>query len=96
MNITTVTNAIAADSRWRATRTSYRRAILSRPCVRHSARVEHIEILLLALLVATAALAVLANRVGVPYPIVLVVGGSALGFVPGVPEIELAPDQSWS
>jgi Na+/H+ antiporter len=30
--------------------------------------------------------------IGVPYPILLVVGGSLVGFAPGVPEIELDPD----
>jgi CPA1 family monovalent cation:H+ antiporter len=48
--------------------------------------------LVLALLVPIAALAVLARRIGVPYPILLVLGGLALGLVPGFPRIELAPD----
>jgi monovalent cation/hydrogen antiporter len=43
-----------------------------------------------------AALATLANRIKVPYPIVLVLGGLALGFVselvPGLPRITLEPD----
>jgi CPA1 family monovalent cation:H+ antiporter len=30
--------------------------------------------------------------VRIPYPILLVVGGSVLGFVPGIPEVELEPD----
>jgi Na+/H+ antiporter len=44
------------------------------------------------LLAAVAALATLANRIGVPYPILLVLGGLVLGFVPGLPRVELAPD----
>src|SRR5436305_6957754 len=48
--------------------------------------------LVLFLLLAVAALALLARRVGVPYPLVLVVGGLALGFVPGLPRVELAPE----
>ena len=39
-----------------------------------------------------AALATLATRLGVPYPILLVLGGSALGFVPGLPPVELDPE----
>ena len=53
---------------------------------------EHIELLVFGLLVAVSALAVLARIVRVPYPILLVVGGLAIGFVPGVPEVELDPE----
>ena len=48
--------------------------------------------LVLGLLVAVGALFYLANRYQVPYPILLVLGGLALGFVPGIPEVELSPD----
>ena len=41
--------------------------------------------LVLALLVAVAALATLAHRLGIPYPIVLVLGGLLIGLVPGLP-----------
>jgi Na+/H+ antiporter len=44
------------------------------------------------LLAAAAALLTLSQAVRVPYPILLVLGGLGLGFVPGVPRIELAPD----
>jgi Na+/H+ antiporter len=54
--------------------------------------VEHIELLLFGLLLAVPALAVLARAIGVPYPITLVLGGAAIGFVPGVPDVELDPD----
>ena len=47
---------------------------------------------LLGLLVAGAALLAIAQVVRVPYPILLVLGGLALGFVPGMPTIELSPD----
>jgi monovalent cation/hydrogen antiporter len=47
---------------------------------------------ILILLVAVAALATLANRIKVPYPILLVLGGLVLGFVPGLPRVELEPD----
>ncbi|HEU6443838.1 MAG TPA: Na+/H+ antiporter [Gaiellaceae bacterium] len=50
------------------------------------------SVVLLALLVAGAALLALAQVVRIPYPILLVLGGLALGFVPGMPTIELAPD----
>jgi CPA1 family monovalent cation:H+ antiporter len=50
-----------------------------------------IEAVLLLFLAATA-LAILARRLGIPYPILLVLGGLALGFVPGLPRIELEPD----
>jgi len=54
--------------------------------------VEHLELVILGLLVAIAALAVVARLIGVPYPIPLVVGGGAIGFVPGVPAVELEPE----
>jgi Na+/H+ antiporter len=46
---------------------------------------------LLVLMVVVVGLQVLARRVGVPYPILLVLGGLALGFVPGMPPIGLSP-----
>ena len=51
-----------------------------------------IEPLLLALIVAVAGLSVLARSVGVPYPILLVLGGLVIGFVPGMPAVELPPE----
>jgi CPA1 family monovalent cation:H+ antiporter len=53
---------------------------------------EHIELVVFGLLVAIAGLAVVARLVQVPYPILLVLGGLALGSIPGVPEVELDPD----
>src|SRR5204862_412619 len=52
----------------------------------------HEDLVLLALLVAIAALLVLAPVLRTPYPILLVLGGLALGFVPGIPTISLPPD----
>ena len=48
--------------------------------------------LILALLIAVAALVTIARRLGVAYPIFLVIGGLALGVMPGVPRIEIDPD----
>ena len=50
------------------------------------------ELLVFGLLVAISGLAALARVLRVPYPILLVLGGLAIGFVPGVPEVELDPD----
>src|ERR671912_1280521 len=51
---------------------------------------------ILVLLAAVAALATLANRIDIPYPILLVLGGLVLGFVPELvpafPRVELEPD----
>ena len=52
----------------------------------------HEELQLLALLVAAAALLLLADPLRIPYPILLVLGGLALGFAPGVPNVVLPPD----
>jgi monovalent cation/hydrogen antiporter len=48
--------------------------------------------LVLGLFVVIVALAYLARRVGVAYPILLVGGGLLLGYLPGIPTIELDPD----
>jgi len=47
---------------------------------------------LVAIMAAVALLLIAAERTSVPYPILLVVGGLGLGFIPGMPEIELPPD----
>jgi monovalent cation/hydrogen antiporter len=54
--------------------------------------VDHIELLVFGLLAATASLAVLAGLLRVPYPITLVLGGAVIGFLPGMPSVELDPD----
>jgi CPA1 family monovalent cation:H+ antiporter len=48
--------------------------------------------LLIALVVTTIPLVALAKRVNISYPIVLVVGGLFLGFIPGLPDVQLDPD----
>jgi CPA1 family monovalent cation:H+ antiporter len=54
--------------------------------------VRNFEIFLAALFVAVAGLNVLARWLSVPYPIPLVLGGLAIGLVPGLPTINLEPD----
>jgi CPA1 family monovalent cation:H+ antiporter len=51
----------------------------------------HAEIVC-TLLIVVAALAILAKKVALPYPVLLVIGGLALGFVPGLPAVQLQPD----
>jgi CPA1 family monovalent cation:H+ antiporter len=48
-------------------------------------------VVVFSLLVAVVALASVATRLRLPYPILLVLGGLALGFVPGLPTITLDP-----
>ncbi len=51
-----------------------------------------VQILLAALFVSAAGLNALANRLTIPYPITLVLGGLVLGLIPGIPDITLNPD----
>src|SRR3954451_794329 len=69
-----------------------RLSLAARPEVLSFRRVGHLELVLLFLLLAVVALTGLARRFRVPYPIFLVLGGSLLGFAPGVPDVELDPD----
>jgi Na+/H+ antiporter len=46
----------------------------------------------LGLLVAVAAMLAVAPVLRIPYPILLVLGGLAIGMVPGMPDVELRPD----
>jgi Na+/H+ antiporter len=46
----------------------------------------------LALLLVVALLTVAARRIGIPYPILMTLGGLVLGLIPGLPHIELPPD----
>lgn len=50
------------------------------------------ELLILGLCVALPALAVIARVLDIPYPIVFVLGAIPLGYLPGVPDVELDPD----
>gem|GEM_PF-4449950 len=47
--------------------------------------------LVLGLLAVIALLGVFADRSGLPYPAVLVLGGIAFGLIPGFPAIQLRP-----
>ncbi len=51
----------------------------------------NIEIIL-GILLVVAILAVVAERIIVPYPILLVLGGLFLGFIPGLPKVEIDPE----
>ncbi|MFL5458297.1 MAG: Na+/H+ antiporter [Myxococcales bacterium] len=53
--------------------------------------VHYIEIVYLFLLLMVVALAALARWLRTPYPIVLVLAGLALSFVPGIPKVSLDP-----
>ena len=52
----------------------------------------HQDLELLGLLVALGALLALSPTLRVPLPILLVVGGVVLGFIPGLPDIALPPE----
>ena len=58
----------------------------------HAAGIQGIEIVFLLLLLFIVAFGLLARRLAIPYPIVLVLGGLLLSFVPGIPKITLNPD----
>ena len=47
---------------------------------------------ILVLLLAVSGLAYAAKRIEVPYPLMLVLGGLLLGFLPGLPRVVLAPE----
>src|SRR5919204_964221 len=52
----------------------------------------HNALVLVALLAAGAGLLVLAPTIRLPYPILLVLGGLAVGFIPGIPHLALRPE----
>jgi CPA1 family monovalent cation:H+ antiporter len=52
----------------------------------------NLELTVTSILVAAAALLVASQFTRVPYPILLVVGGLGLGFLPGLPEVALDPE----
>ncbi len=56
------------------------------------AGIHHLELIVLGLLLATAMLTTLARRFETPYPIVLVIGGLALSFLPRLGHVSLSPD----
>ena len=53
---------------------------------------EHLELVIFGLLAGIVAFAILAHLLHVPYPITLVLGGAAIGFIPGIPSVELDPE----
>jgi NhaP-type Na+/H+ or K+/H+ antiporter len=52
---------------------------------------QQLEIIIL-LLMAILALTTVARKLAIPYPILLVVGGLVMGYVPGLPTARLDPD----
>jgi monovalent cation/hydrogen antiporter len=51
-----------------------------------------LDLVLLGILVAVSLLLILAYHTRIPYPIMLVVGGAGIGFLPGVPDVQLKPE----
>jgi CPA1 family monovalent cation:H+ antiporter len=51
-----------------------------------------IEITILWMLVAVAAVALLTKRIRLPYTVALVIAGLIIAFVPGTPKVDLTPD----
>jgi Na+/H+ antiporter len=51
-----------------------------------------LDLVLLAVLAAVAFFLILAYHSRIPYPILLVVGGAVIGFIPGIPDVQLDPD----
>lgn len=54
--------------------------------------IHHTEPILLLLLVCVVILAAFAKKFKTPYPIVLVIAGAALGFLPHMPKVQLNPN----
>jgi monovalent cation/hydrogen antiporter len=57
-----------------------------------STSVHGIELVFLLLLLFVIVFASLARKLQLPYPIVLVVAGLVLSFIPGIPKITMSPD----
>jgi Na+/H+ antiporter len=51
-----------------------------------------VQLILLLLLLFVVVFSTLAKRLKTPYPIVLVVAGLLVGFIPGIPKVSLDPD----
>jgi monovalent cation/hydrogen antiporter len=60
-------------------------------CGAYARRVNDIQTLIV-LVAAAIVLVPLADRIAIPYPIVLVLGGLGIGFIPGGPSLELEPE----
>jgi monovalent cation/hydrogen antiporter len=57
-----------------------------------SGQLHSVEIVFLILLLFVVLFAALARKLGTPYPIVLVIAGLFLSFIPGIPKIALNPE----
>jgi monovalent cation/hydrogen antiporter len=57
-----------------------------------SGNIHAVELIFLLLLLFVVVFGYLAERLRLPYPILLVIAGTLLGFVPGIPSIKLDPD----
>jgi CPA1 family monovalent cation:H+ antiporter len=58
----------------------------------HAGNMQALEVVFLLLLLFVVAFGALARKLQTSYPIVLVVAGLLLSFVPGIPRISLNPD----
>lgn len=58
----------------------------------HSDLVHEIQLIFVLLLIFIIGFGALAERLKIPYPILLVVAGLLLSFIPGLPRISLDPD----
>src|SRR6267154_6577352 len=58
----------------------------------HSGSVQAVEMVFLLLLLFVVAFGALARKLQTPYPIILVIAGALLGFVPSIPNVPLNPD----
>src|SRR5438445_8209349 len=54
--------------------------------------ISEVELVFLLLLLFVVVFAWLAKKLATPYPIVLVIAGLLLGFIPGIPKVTLDPD----
>jgi Na+/H+ antiporter len=54
--------------------------------------IQQVELVFLLLLLFVAVFGYIAQKLKLPYPIVLVIAGTLLGFVPGIPKVTLNPD----
>ena len=54
--------------------------------------IREVELLFLLLLLFIVAFGQLARKIALPYPIVMIVGGVLLSFIPAIPQITLDPD----
>ena len=89
--MTSSSGASRGPSTWSSGRAEDRAGRARQRDPRVACALDDIEFVIL-LLGAAAILVRLAESIAVPYPIVLVVGGLAIGLVPGLPDLGLDPD----